>query len=83
MDGNFGAAVRHFRTKAGLTQEGLAREADLTFATINATENQKRMPGLETAVAMRDALSRRLVRPVTLDELVDFQPEAHAQDGAA
>lgn len=83
MDGNFGAAVRHFRTLANLTQEGLAREADLTFATINATENQKRMPGLETAVALRDALSRRLTRKVSLDELVDFRPESVSQDGAA
>lgn len=41
---NFPSAVKMLREKTGMSQEGLARALDVSFATINRWENGKTQP---------------------------------------
>lgn len=41
---DFPALVREIREAQGLTQEGLARELNVTFGTVNGWENGKHQP---------------------------------------
>jgi DNA-binding XRE family transcriptional regulator len=58
-----GQRLFDLRRRAGLTQEGLARKADVTTAAVRFWEKGKRTPSLEMAVKLADALD------CTLDEL--------------
>lgn len=52
--------VRELRTEAGLTQEELAKKAEVTRVTINCLENGVYAPSLELALK----LSRFFKKPV-------------------
>ncbi len=44
MHDHMGAAIRHLRSKLGLTQEELARELGITVGTVNRWENGRFRP---------------------------------------
>ncbi len=54
----FGERLKTLRTAKGLTQEGLARAADLSSATVAKLEHVKGMdPSWSTVVKLADALN--------------------------
>lgn len=54
---NFGEAVRHYRKKNNLSQEGLAAKAKIDLTTVSEIESGLRNPSLKTihklALALR------------------------------
>lgn len=60
-----GERVRALRTRAGLSQEGLARKADVSMATIHRIEQPQVGASLETLRKLAAALD------VPVSELVD------------
>ncbi len=44
MDDNFARSVKYVRKQLGLSQEGLAHELGVSFATVNRWENRKTAP---------------------------------------
>jgi transcriptional regulator with XRE-family HTH domain len=63
-----GQRLYELRSRKGLTQEGLARKADVTTSAVRNWEKGKRTPSLEMAVRLADALD------VSLDELAGREP---------
>ncbi len=60
--------LHRLRVQAGLTQEKLAGEADVSVDSIARMERGERHPSLEMATKLADALGRHLLRHVGLDE---------------
>lgn len=65
-----GNRLRELRLRAELTQEALARKADVGNDAVRNWEKGRRTPGLDMAVKLADALE------ITLDELVGRTPPA-------
>ena len=63
---SFGLAVRAARTKAALSQEGLAEAAELHRTYISDIERGLRNPSLTTIIRLAEALD------LDLSELVSF-----------
>ncbi len=63
-----GQRLYELRSRRGLTQEGLARKADVTTGAVRNWEKGKRTPSFEMAIRLADALE------VTLDELAGREP---------
>jgi transcriptional regulator with XRE-family HTH domain len=59
----FGEKVKALRAKSGLTQEGLARKADVTLSTVRKLEQTNADPSWDTAQRIAKALG------VSLDKL--------------
>ena len=70
-----GQRLYELRTREGLTQEGLARKADVTTGAVRNWEKGKRTPSFEMAIRLADALE------VTLDELAGRVPPAPKKKG--
>ena len=64
----FGLAVRRLRSKAGLSQEALAANAELSRGMIYYVERGERQPTLMTIVALARALD---LRPSELVQEID------------
>ena len=67
----FGRTLRRLREAAGLSQERVAQEADLTTGYISDLERGLKAPGLATIIRLATALG---VSPS--DMLKDFTPTA-------
>ena len=65
----FGKTLRRLREEAGLSQERVAQEADLTTGYISDLERGLKAPGLSTIIRLASALA---VSPA--DMLKDFTP---------
>lgn len=65
----FGGTLRRLRDAAGLSQERVAQEADLTTGYISDLERGLKAPGLVTIIRLASALG---VAPA--DMLKDFTP---------
>jgi transcriptional regulator with XRE-family HTH domain len=63
-----GQRLHELRQAAGLTQEKLARKADVGTDAVRNWEKGRRTPGLDMAIKLADALE------CTLDELVGRTP---------
>jgi transcriptional regulator with XRE-family HTH domain len=63
-----GQRLSELRRRAGLTQEALARRADVGTDAVRNWEKGRRTPGLDMAVKLADALD------ITLDELAGREP---------
>jgi transcriptional regulator with XRE-family HTH domain len=63
-----GERVLAFRKRAGLTQEQLARKADVTLDAVRNWEKGRRTPGLDMAVKLALALG------VTVGQLAGTEP---------
>jgi transcriptional regulator with XRE-family HTH domain len=70
-----GARLKDLRLRAGLTQEALARRADVGNDAVRNWERGRRTPGLDMAVKLADALG------ISLDELVGRTPPAKKKEG--
>src|SRR5690349_858007 len=66
--GSVAALVRSIRVTRGLTQEGLARELGVSFATINGWENGRHHP--------IPALEKKLIELAGDRDTLDVQPDA-------
>ena len=66
------ALVRSIRVTRGLTQEGLARELGVSFATINGWENGRHHP--------IPALEKKLIKLAGDRETIDVQPDTSPAD---
>jgi transcriptional regulator with XRE-family HTH domain len=64
------ARLQELRKAAGFSQSGLAREAGVPVTTLQGWERARRMPRLEAAIKLADALQ------ITLDELVGRKVKA-------
>lgn len=64
----FGARLRRFRERAGLTRKALARRAGLTRQAVDYIEREQRYPRLPALIALADALR------LTLDALAGRTP---------
>lgn len=53
----FGAALKRWRQKRGLTQEGLAHEAGITTSYASQVENGKKVPSLTVVLKLSLALN--------------------------
>jgi transcriptional regulator with XRE-family HTH domain len=53
----FGEAMKRWRLKRGLTQEGLAHEAGITTSYASQVENGKKAPGLTVILKLSRALN--------------------------
>jgi transcriptional regulator with XRE-family HTH domain len=62
-----GARIREVRTRQGLSQEGLANEADIPLSQIGRIERGENNPTVSTLYVIAQALQ------VNLTELVDFK----------
>jgi transcriptional regulator with XRE-family HTH domain len=62
------ARLQKLRKAAGLSQSQLAKAARVPVTTLQGWERARRMPRLEAAMKLADALN------VTLDELVGRKP---------
>jgi transcriptional regulator with XRE-family HTH domain len=62
------ARLQKLRKAAGLSQSQLARAAGVPVATLQGWERARRMPRLEAAIKLADALG------ITLDELAGRRP---------
>jgi transcriptional regulator with XRE-family HTH domain len=60
---SFGSRVARLRSAAGFTQAGLAEAADIPLTTLRNWERGRRLPYLDAALVLAQALG------VTLDEL--------------
>lgn len=66
--------LRPYRLKAQMTQEELAKEAGLSPSFISLLEKGKRRTAkIHTALAICEALGRRIGRPVSVTEV--FPPD--------
>lgn len=65
----FSTKLHQLRVQAGLTQEALAAQANVDTCTISYLENSRRFPSLEMAIRLAEALSKHLLRVVSLEEL--------------
>ena len=68
---NIGKKIKYFRTKAGLSQQKLANNTDLSISAItNLEQGIAQQPTIQTMVKIADALN------ISLDELVGrkFKP---------
>jgi transcriptional regulator with XRE-family HTH domain len=63
-----GARLKALRVAAGLTQEGLARKADVGTDAVRKWETGRRTPGLDMAVKLAEALG------VTVGVLAGTEP---------
>jgi transcriptional regulator with XRE-family HTH domain len=63
-----GQRLKELRDRANLTQEALARKADVGTDAVRNWEKGRRTPGLDMAVKLADALG------VSLDDLVGRTP---------
>lgn len=60
-----GQKIKKWRTKRGLTQEGLARKADISYTTFVKIETEVvKNPSVETVKKIAQALE------ITIDELI-------------
>lgn len=57
---NFGATLRDFRHREGITQKGLAEAVGLTPSTIALYETERRIPSLAVAARIADFFSEEL-----------------------
>ena len=65
VDNFIGIRIKKLRTKAGLTQEGLARKADIPYTTLTKVESGViKNPSVQVIVKIADALG------VTMENLV-------------
>jgi predicted ATPase/transcriptional regulator with XRE-family HTH domain len=77
---SFGAQLRAFRARAGLTQEALAERAGLGVATLKALErDQRQRPHLNTLVLLADALR---LAPADRDAFLDSSKSREATNQA-
>ena len=68
--------VRRLRVEeAGLSQAGLARQIDVSRQTLHAIERGQRLPSLEVAHRIADALG------VDLDSVFHYEPSIPSEDG--
>ena len=67
-----GSLVRRIRAEHGLTQEGLARELGVSFATVNGWENGRHRPIPSLARRLTHMLVKQSESPADVD------PESHA-----
>ena len=65
-DRNLPAILKEVRTQLALTQEGLARELGVSFATVNRWENRKTQPS-KLANAQFDSFCSEMVKQGKLD----------------
>jgi transcriptional regulator with XRE-family HTH domain len=72
----FSDRLKALRKAAGLTQEALARAADLSSATVAKLERLPMGPAWDTAVKLADALG------VSLDAFRDGEAPAAGGEGA-
>jgi predicted ATPase/transcriptional regulator with XRE-family HTH domain/Tfp pilus assembly protein PilF len=78
---SFGTQLRVFRTRAGLTQEGLAERAGLGLATLKALErDQRQRPHMNTLVLLADALG---LEPADRAALLDSSQSREHADTAS
>ena len=70
---NFGRVIKTYRVKRGLTQQGLARKADITVTYLSKVENARKEPSLP--------LLRKLSKLLQLPEEMLFWEavEVHGQ----
>jgi transcriptional regulator with XRE-family HTH domain len=61
---NFGAVLRHYRLRAGLTQRQLAERAGVPVRSVENWEINHRVPRMPTTVALARALG------VSVDEMM-------------
>jgi len=62
---NIGKKIKYFRTKAGLSQQKLANNTDLSISAItNLEQGIAQQPTIQTMVKIADALN------ISIDELV-------------
>ncbi len=66
---SFGKKLANYRSRAGLTQEALARRANIHTHHVSDMERGKRKPLAETLARIRDALN------LSLEETVDLLEE--------
>jgi len=65
VDNFIGIRIKKLRTKAGLTQEGLARKANIPYTTLTKVESGViKNPSVQVIVKIADALG------VTMENLV-------------
>lgn len=67
---SYPSLIKQLRQQRGLTQEGLAREIGVTYATVNGWENGRRTP--------MPFLAQRLIE---LAEQAGIDSDAHRVDG--
>jgi transcriptional regulator with XRE-family HTH domain len=60
-----GARLKRLRESANMSQEALAREADVSLGAVRNWEQDRRVPMLDAAMRVAAALS------ISLDELAD------------
>jgi predicted ATPase/DNA-binding XRE family transcriptional regulator len=77
VSSSFGAQLRVFRERAGLSQEALAERAGLSVATLAALEHDQRLhPHPHTLATLADALSLTLVERTVLLESAQARQSA-------
>jgi transcriptional regulator with XRE-family HTH domain len=62
-----GQRIRELRDQKGLTQEGLARKADVTLGAVRKWERGTRTPSFDMAIRLAEALG------CSLDELAGIK----------
>jgi len=69
---NFGNSIQHHRQQAGLSQQQLSTQANISLSTLSKIEQGKISdPGLTTVIALAQQLN------TTIDELVNFKDNSY------
>lgn len=64
----FTTELHRLRMQAGISQEALAFEADVSVSMVARLERGDRFPSLDMATRLADVLGNHLLRKVSLDE---------------
>lgn len=72
----FGKAVKHFRQKAGMTQEDLWRASGLHWTEISHLESGRRNPSLDTIKKLCKGLGVSRWQLIWMEELFELGSES-------
>ena len=69
---NFAKAVKEIRIELNISQEQLARELHVSFATVNRWENGKNNPNLLAKKAIYDFCKEKEIDEALITHLLDY-----------
>ncbi|TCK92557.1 Xre family transcriptional regulator [Natranaerovirga hydrolytica] len=69
----FAQRVKEIRSKLNMSQEQLARELNISFATVNRWENGKNIPNRMAKKALYDFCKTKELEEKMIKHLLDYQ----------
>ena len=72
---DFSQTVKEIRTKLNMSQEQLARELHVSFATVNRWENGKNRPNMLAKKALYNFCNEKELDETLIKHLLDYQKQ--------